>query len=195
MRHWSAEFQQLVNLTPSASSAALIIWKTDPDPVDSGVPVTVARCLARFLTTAGQLAFRWQGGASWPSDEATLIRAEPRGVARKLVDRLLHNWPADVVLTRSAAVAANFFEFDWESQGQAGFLIATDANFDNDLRVDLAMRRDWTLFELRSPCRALVVPSVDGDGAMLAAVSDDALEQLISEMKTAFEVDDINVED
>lgn len=110
-----------------------------------------------------------------------------RGAVRRFLDCLTQAWPVDVIVTRSAAVAANLFEYHWEMQSQRVLILDPSADLDETALAELSVRRDWQDFRFAPSVRALIAPTMDGDGALIAAASEEMLASLISAVETRFE--------
>ena len=184
-REWSADRQQLRNLSPATGRAVLITWTEEPAHVDSGVPDRIKRALADCLTGVGKIAFRWAGEVLWSSRDALVIKPTHQNVVSRLAGRFLNNWPSDIVVTQSSTVASRLFDHDWELQGQAALVLASDWEMNEPVLSDLAILRDWTDFRFCPKGIALLVPSVDGGGALLTVASDGQLATLVSLIEAA----------
>ncbi len=185
-RTWS-EPLQLDGLIPAAGSCVLLDWTVDPYPDDGGVPEPIRNGLSDLLCASGNVAFRWQGDATWSADDARLFPPPARGLFQRVAEHVTNRWPVGVVVTRSAAVAAMMFDYDWELQGQAALLFAAGAELPPASRSDLATRREWADFEFRWPVSGLLVPVVDGCGVLMAMASGQEAASMQAALGQAFE--------
>lgn len=184
-RGWSDSLLQTEELRPWAGHAILLDWTLEADAVDAVVPRPVMDAVSTVLVRMGAVAFRWGGEPSWRPDQAEVMAAPRRGVARRMFERVTHRWASDIVLTRHASVVKFMFEHDWELQGQAALIVSGDAEFDGRLRSELATRRQWNDFQFAPSTLALLAPIVDGDGIMFAAASDVVLDTLVAGLRQA----------
>jgi hypothetical protein len=185
-RQWDEVLWRTAESTPAGSRSLLLEWRAEPEPVDSGAPREVAEVLARVMTEMGEVAFRWSGEAVWPEGAARVLPAPERNLLARAADWLRTSWPADVVVTRSAAAAAHLFEHEWELQGQVALALDPDAGSPAAALEALRERRDWRSFVLAPPVVALLAPAVDGDGALLSVGSQAGLEEAARRLGRAF---------
>jgi hypothetical protein len=184
--HWDSIAQQTTEMAPQSGYSILLAWRVEPPAIDGGVPREVARAIARTLTNLGEVAFRWSGAPAWPQGDARIIPAPYRHLIQRAADWLNASWPAELVVTRSAAAAAQLFEHDWEMQGQAALVLDPCGGEAQSALAALRTRRDWQSFELISPAIALITPIVDGDGALLTTRLPEVTEDIVGHLASAF---------
>jgi hypothetical protein len=115
-----------------------------------------------------------------------VISAPHRDPIRRAVDWVTTSWPADLVVTHSAATAAQLFEHEWDTQGQAALVIEPQARDVEPAFEWLRSARDWRNFDPAPPVTALIAPIVDGDGALLAARSKEHIDMIVATFARTF---------
>lgn len=128
-----------------------------------------------------------KGGVTGCEGANTQGALAPRGPVRRVFDRLTQMRPVDVIVTRSAAVAANLFEYHWEMQGQKVLILDPSAELDETALAELSVRLDWRDFRFAPSVRALIAPTTDGCGALIAAASEEMLASLVSAVEARLE--------
>lgn len=177
-REWDEEREQTAHLRPTSSRAALLSWQPDPWPRDGGMPFEIALALGRALTGFGAVAAR-ADPRDLPGGEARLVPAPRRSLLQHVRDRLMRRRPDLLATTRAPAVAARLLDTGWAVQGQAVLVLSSGGDAAPALEA-LRWRHDWRGFAVRPPVQALVMPAVDGAGALLAAASEEELSAVLA---------------
>lgn len=170
IRRWDDAALATGRTVPAAAAALLLKWD-EPGRVDAGPGPALARALATMLTRFGAVAFRWRG-------------APPAGARR--LGAGAGGWfsrpPAwSVVAATGADGAAALFEQGWAFGDQVALVSADPAR-----AVPLVCADDLRGQTL-APEDVLLVPIVDGAGAVLAAGKAAALAAALTSLTAALD--------
>jgi hypothetical protein len=157
---------------------AVLGWVLPAPPVDAGVPLQVARILARAFAATGNVTFlsanaRGVGLTTWTRIEGGWARTASPSMA----ERLRGATPFSLFCTREVEHLVKLFDeptFPWELGGQMVLLSNIDDPF-----VEISHRSIELLFGPDNPCdtlrnslptsTVLVRPGPDGDFAIFAS--------------------------
>ena len=166
------------------TALALIGWIQTENPVDSGVPDTVASVLANTLTSTYKVTYPrppGSGSNEWQSNSEGWVRT-----LRSDVTLLCTHQP------ESAARLFHTNRFIWSLKTQVAILSAITAPppplTDTQVIQLLECRFDWKRLASAAAIQGLLQPGVDGDFAGLSVFEgglDDALAQLRAECDQA----------
>jgi len=174
---WDEARRQTESFRPAGSMAALIDWTVDPLPVDAGVPDPIMRAVTTALASIGTVAFRLFFNHDLP--EGLVIHPAPRAwFGRRIVERLIRTWPADIAVATTAEGASEMFFQDWYLQGQTA-LVLRSAALSNESTARLRRIRDWRGHGFPADARLLIAPAVDGDYILFAASHASELDEAV----------------
>lgn len=174
---WDEGSKHTANYRPINSIAALLTWDVVPLPIDEGVPDPIMRAVAETMAASGTVAFRLFFNVDL-RDGLTLHPAPRAWFARRVVERLLHCWPATIATAITPHAVTEMFFQNWHLQDQAA-LVLRNANRSHVSMDRLRRERDWRRHEFPPDARVLIAPAVDGEGVLFVAADMRELENAV----------------
>lgn len=164
---WDEASKQTANLRPINSVAALLTWTVLPLPIDECVPEPIMRAVTETATTSGTLAFRLLFKVDLP-DGLTVHPAPRAWFGRRVVEGLLHCWPANIATANTPHAATDMFFQNWHLQDQVA-LVQRNDTLSHESMERLRRARDWRHHDFPADARVLIAPAVDGEGVLFVA--------------------------